>query len=183
MNPTNWQGAYEATAYLIALGHRRIGFVGGLAGPNSAAERLRGYRDALVAHDIPLESALIVDGGFTEQGGFDAAQKLLALPDLPGAIFASNDLSATGVIEATRQRGLRVPQDISVIGFDDIPQASLIYPKLTTVRQPLYQMGREAVALLLEQIEQPGGEKRQVMLETTLIIRESCAPPRRPGGA
>ena len=183
VNTTNWQGAYEATAYLIALGHRRIGFVGGLAGLNSAAERLRGYRDALVAHDIPLESALIVDGGFTEQGGFDAAQKLLALPDLPGAIFASNDLSATGVIEATRQRGLRVPQDISVIGFDDIPQASLIYPKLTTVRQPLDQMGREAVALLLEQIEQPGGEKRQVMLETTLIIRESCAPPRRPGGA
>lgn len=178
VNTTNWQGAYEATAYLIELGHRRIGFVAGLAGLSSAVERLRGYKHALADHGIPLHDALIAEGGFTERGGFDATQTLLALAEMPTAIFAANDLSATGVIEAIRQRGLRVPQDISVIGFDDIPQASLTYPKLTTVRQPLDQMGREAVILLLEQIEQPGGEKRQITLETSLILRDSCAPPR-----
>ncbi|NLE51613.1 MAG: LacI family transcriptional regulator [Chloroflexi bacterium] len=177
INTTNWQGAYDATAYLIELGHRRIAFVSGLAGLASTAERLHGFQDALADHGLPLEDTLIVEGGFTEQGGFDAAQALLDQSDIPTAIFAANDLSATGVIDAIRQRGLRVPQEVSVIGFDDIPQASLVYPKLTTVRQPLDQMGRKAVALLLEQIEQRGADKRQLTLETSLVIRDSCAPP------
>jgi LacI family transcriptional regulator len=104
---------------------------------------------------------------------------LCAMGSSPTAIFASNDLSAFGAIEAIRQHGLRIPEDISVVGFDDIPQASLVYPKLTTVRQPLTQIGREAVILLLEYIADPAQGTRQVTLETQLIIRDSCGPPRR----
>jgi LacI family transcriptional regulator len=177
---TNRQGAYEATQYLIELGHRRIGFISGLTGLNSATERLEGYSAALSDHGIPLCDALIANGDFRERGGYAAAQKLLALGEYPTAIFASNDLSAFGTIEAIRQHGLRIPEDISVVGFDDIPQASLVYPKLTTVRQPLTQIGREAVTMLLEYIADPTQATRQVTLETQLIIRDSCAPPRQP---
>jgi LacI family transcriptional regulator len=176
---TNWQGAYQATEYLIELGHRRIGFVSGLAGLNSATERLKGYTAALRDHGIPLRHELIVEGNFRESGGYAAAQKLLALAETPTAIFAANDMSAFGVIEAVRQRGWRIPEDISVIGFDDVPQASNVYPKLTTVHQPLAQMGREAVTLLLERIEDPTREMRQVILETELVIRDSCCLPRQ----
>lgn len=179
VNGTNRQGAYEATQYLIKLGHRRIGFIAGLPGLVSAAERLEGYVAALADHGIPLQSELIVEGAFREHGGYNAAQALLALNEIPTAIFASNDLSAFGTIEVIREHGLKVPEDISLIGFDDIPQASLVYPKLTTVRQPLAQMGREAVTLLLEQLEHPALEKRQITLPTELIIRDSCCPPRQ----
>ncbi len=174
---TNWQGAYEATQYLIELGHHRIGFIAGLAGLNSATERLAGYAAALSDHGIPLDEALIADGSFKEQVGYTAAEKLLSLPDIPTAIFAANDLSAFGALEAIRQHGLSVPDDISLVGFDDVPQASMIYPKLTTVRQPLAQMGREAVNILLHQIEKPQAQQ-QVTLATEFIIRDSCAPPR-----
>jgi LacI family transcriptional regulator len=175
---TNRQGAYEATKYLIGLGHHRIGFVSGLAGLNSAAERLDGYLTALSDHGIPPCPQLVVEGGFLESGGFKAAQRMMALPDMPTAIFASNDLSAFGVMEAIRQNGLRVPDDISVIGFDDIPQASIGYPKLTTVHQPLEQLGREAVTMLLDFLENPTQDNRRVVLPTQLTIRDSCAAPR-----
>jgi LacI family transcriptional regulator len=178
VNATNCQGAYEATQYLIKLGHRRIGFISGLMELNSATERLEGHMTALSDHGIPFCRELIAPGDFQEHGGYLAARNLLALADAPTAIFASNDLSAFGAIEAIRQRHLRVPEDISVIGFDDIPQASVTYPKLTTVRQPLDQMGREAVTLLLEHIEDPAWETRQIMLPTQFIIRDSCGPPR-----
>jgi LacI family transcriptional regulator len=179
VNGTNRQGAYEATRYLIELGHRRIGFISGLIGLNSATERLEGYSAALSDHGIPLRNAFIAKGNFGERGGYAAAQKLLELAEAPTAIFAANDLSAFGAIEAIRQHGLRIPEDISVIGFDDIPQASLVYPKLTTVRQPLAQIGREAVTMLLEYIENPAQGMRQVTLETQLVIRDSCASPRQ----
>jgi LacI family transcriptional regulator len=180
VNGTNWQGAYEAAQYLINLGHRRIGFVAGLSGLNSAAERLDGFATALSEHGIPLRNEFIVEGGFREKWGYRAAEAILSLPELPTAIFAANDLSAFGTIEAIREHGLRIPEDISVVGFDDVPQASQVYPKLTTVRQPLDQMGREAVTLLLEQLESPAIGKRQVTLETQLVIRDSCCPPRLP---
>jgi LacI family transcriptional regulator len=179
VNGANWQGAYEATQYLIKLGHRRIGFIAGLPGSSSAAERREGYAAALSEYGIPLCDELIAEGRFRTQGGYAAAQKLLTLTELPTAIFASNDLSAFGAIEAIRQSGLNIPGDISLIGFDDIPQAALVYPKLTTVRQPLNQMGREAVTLLLQQIENPTLGKRQVVLTTQLIIRDSCCLAQR----
>lgn len=173
---TNWQGAYEATQYLIELGHRRIAFIGGLMELASAGERLEGYRAAMVDQHLPVLDELMVEGDFTEEGGYDAALKLLDLPQRPTAIFASNDLAALGAMEAVRQCGLRIPEDMSIVGFDDIPQASIVYPKLTTVRQPLDQIGRVAVKILLEHLENPKRSLRRVALATRLIVRDSCQP-------
>lgn len=177
VNATNWQGAYDATQYLIELGHRRIGFITGLPELTSAVERLEGYRTALADHQLPIEETLIVEGDFAEQGGYLAAKKLLALPTRPTAIFASNDISAFGAMQALRDHGLRIPEDISLLGFDNIPQASITHPKLTSVHQPLEQMGRMAVRMLLEQIENPDRPPRQLTLATRLIVRDSCQPP------
>ncbi len=174
VDSNNWQGAYEATQYLIDLGHKRIGFTTGFMAINAAKERLDAYKAALKANDITIDQHLIIEADFDSESGYKAAEKLLALNARPSAIFASNDLSAFGIMDAIRDKGLSIPEDISVIGFDDIPQASVTYPKLTTVKQPLEQMGREAVKLLLEQIEQPDKPVRQVTLETRLIHRDSC---------
>lgn len=171
---TNWQGAFDATNYLIDLGHRRIGLITGLMQISSAVERLEGYKSALTARGIAFDPKLVAQGDFWQPQGYDAAIELLNLPNPPTAIFASNDLSAFGAMEAARERGLHIPEDISIVGFDDIPQASLIHPKLTTVRQPLDQMGLTAVRMLLERIENPSLPPRKVTLETQLIVRDSC---------
>ena len=175
VNATNWQGAYDATQYLIELGHKRIGFVTGLIEMTSATERLDGYRAALSDFGIPSDESLIVMGDFREQGGYLAAQHLLDLSQKPTAIFASNDLSAFGVMDAIRERGLSIPNDMSVIGFDDIPQASIVHPKLTTIRQPLEQIGRMAVRMLLKHLANPDQPPSRLTLATRLIVRESCS--------
>lgn len=178
---TNWQGAYEATRYLINLGHIRIGFIKGSPAIRSAADRLLGYKAALADCDIPIREELIVEGDYQQQTGYETTKRLLqSVNPRPTAIFASNDLAAFGAIDAARESGLHVPEDISIIGFDDIPQASLVYPKLTTVRQPLEQMGNIAVKMLLERIEVPSLPPQRVVLATQLIIRDSCTPPRTP---
>jgi len=176
VDATNWQGAYEATQYLLGLGHRRVGFITGYMEISSSTERLDGYRAALHHNRIPIDETLIVTGDYQSLGGFQGTERLLALPQPPTAIFASNDRSAIGAMEAIRAHGLHIPQDVSVIGFDDIPEASLVYPKLTTVRQPLVQFGQVAVRLLLEKIDAPEKEARRVTLATQLVIRDSCAP-------
>jgi LacI family transcriptional regulator len=176
IDSTNWQGAYDAARYLIESGHRRIGFITGLMEIQSAVDRLEGFKSALADHNIPFLEELVVAGDYWHPGGYAATQRLLDLPQIPTAIFASNDLEAIGATEAIRERGLRIPDDISIIGFDDIPQASIVYPKLTTVRQPLDQMGRLAARLLLEQIENPDRPPRRITLATQLIIRDSCRP-------
>jgi LacI family transcriptional regulator len=173
---TNWQGAYNATKYLIELGHARIGFITGLMELTSAVERLEGYRVAMSDHNVPILDELIIEGDFWERGGYNAATKLLDLPQIPTAIFASNDLSAFGAMEAIRQRGLRIPEDISLVGFDDVPQAPFTYPRLTTVRQPLDQMGQVAVKMLLERIEDRSCPPQRITLATQLVIRDSCGP-------
>src|SRR5258707_7562190 len=151
---TNWQGAYEATRYLSQLGHTRIDFIMGALTIRSAVDRLRGYKAALADCDIPIREELIIEGDFQQQTGYEATKSLLQSVDPPPtAIFASNDLSALGAMDAARECGFRIPDDISIIGFDDIPQASLVHPKLTTVRQPLEQIGQVAVKMLLEHIE------------------------------
>ncbi len=174
VDATNWQGAYDATRYLIDLGHRRIAFIMGLMDLSSAVDRFAGYKAALVDHDLPYLPELVIEGDFWQSGAHAATQKLIALPQMPTAIFAANDLSAFGTVEAIRDAGLKVPDDISVIGFDDIPQASIVYPKLTTIHQPLAQMGRVAVKILLEQIENPDRPARRVTLGTNLVVRDSC---------
>ncbi len=172
---TNWQGAYEATRYLCQLGHTRIAFIKGERAVRSAADRLRGYTAALADCNLPIREELMVEGDYQQQTGYETTKRLLQSADpLPTAIIAANDLSAFGAMDAIREFGLRIPDDISIIGFDDVPQASFVYPKLTTVRQPLEQMGRIAVKLLLEQIEDQSRPPQRVALATQLIIRDSC---------
>lgn len=173
---TNWQGAFDATSYLIGLGHKRIGFIAGNPPSSSATDRLEGYKAALATHGITFLPELVATGFFRYSTGLQAAQTLLSLEQPPTAIFAANDHSAFGAIEAIRSRGLSIPEDISIIGFDDVPEAQHLIPSLTTVRQPLEQMGQIAVKSLLEQIENQSPPPQRVTLATQLIIRDSCRP-------
>lgn len=175
---TNWQGAYNATEYLIGLGHRRIGFITGSMEMVAARQRLEGYQAALRTHHLPANPALVQNGEFHIPEAYAAALSLLALPDPPTAIFASNDHMALAAIEALRENGLRVPEDMSVVGFDGIPQAAQVHPPLTTVSQPLAVMGRVATQMLLDQLSDPGKPARRIELPTELIIRGSCQAPR-----
>lgn len=172
---TNWQGAYNATEYLIGLGHRRIGFITGDMEMAAARHRLEGYQAALRTHHVPNDPDLIRNGEFHIPEAFAATQALLALPNPPTAIFASNDHMAIAAVDALRERGLRVPEDVSVIGFDGIPQAATMHPPLTTVSQPLATMGRVATQMLLDQLNDPGKPMRRVDLPTELIVRGSCS--------
>ena len=176
---TNYEGAYEATVYLIGLGHRRIAFITGLLELHSTPERLRGYRDALQDHGIAFDPDYVRQGDFYESEAYRATSDLLALPERPTAIFAANDLSAIGAMNALRDHDLVVPDDISIIGFDDIAQAAFTNPRLTTVRQPLEQMGRSAVELMIEQLSKPERPPRCITLATELILRDSCQPPEK----
>jgi LacI family transcriptional regulator len=174
---TNWQGAYEATRYLSQLGHTRIAFITGALAVRSAVDRLRGYKAALADCDNPVREELVIEGDYQQQTSYEATKSLLRRVDpRPTAIFASNDLSAFGAMDAARESGLRIPDDISIVGFDDIPQASLVHPRLTTVRQPLEQMGQVAVKVLLERIENRSRPPQRVTLATQLVVRDSCAP-------
>lgn len=172
----NYQGGCSALRHLIELGHRRIAFISGNDRLTSARDRRRAYRDVLAQARLPYDPALEVDGDFLRKSGFEAAQKLLALDDRPTAIFAANDTSAYGAIAAIREAGLSVPGDISVVGFDDIPIASQLHPQLTTVRQPLQQMARASVNLLLALIAGLDAPSEQIVLPTQLIVRESTTP-------
>jgi LacI family transcriptional regulator len=174
----NWQGGFTATEYLVKQGHQRIGFITGWMDLGCALDRLDGYRSALRTNHIQEDSQLIYEGTFFQPDGFTGASKLLDLPDPPTAIFASNDVMAMGVMDAVRNRGLRIPGDVSVIGFDDIPQASLIRPALTTIGQPLEKMGRVATQMLLELLQIPQKKIGRIELPTELIVRDSCQAPR-----
>ena len=172
---TNRQGAYEGTRYLIELGHQRIGFVAGMDHTSSSFERFAGYQDALRDHNLDYDKDLIASGEFNRPDGYKAGLKLIDLPEPPTAIFAANDESAFGVIDAARERGLQVPNDISVMGFDDLPDAEWAKPALTTVKQPLYEMGRQATAMLFQCMERPNGPTQRLQLSTELAIRATCA--------
>jgi LacI family transcriptional regulator len=180
---TNWQGGYEGTRYLIELGHQRIGFITGDMTLGCARDRLAGYRQALSDAGLSIDPALIREGDFLQPQSFLCANELLDLTPAPTAIFASNDVSAFGVMAAARERGLSIPDDLSVLGFDDIPAAAQVHPTLTTIRQPLAEMGRTAVQLLFRYISEPDAPMKRIELPTELIIRQSCQPPRTALGA
>jgi LacI family transcriptional regulator len=177
----NRRGAHDAVDHLTRLGHRRIGLITGTPGTSSARERLAGYRDALQDAGIEHDPALVVTGDFLEDRGFAATKELLQLPVPPTAIFTSADTAGFGALRALREAGLRVPQDISIVGFDDIPESSLVTPPLTTVRQPLKEMGATAVRLLRNLMDDPAMTPRRTELATELIIRDSTAPLRVSG--
>ncbi len=179
---TNWQGGFTATEYLIKLGHQRIGFITGWMDLGCALDRLDGYRSALRTYHIPDRPDLVYEGTFFQLDGFAGGTKLLDLPEPPTAIFASNDVMAMGVMDAVRERGLRVPEDISIIGFDDIPQASLVRPTLSTINQPLEKMGRVAAQMLLDLLHDPQKKAERIELPTQLVVRDSCCSPRTNAG-
>ena len=172
---TNWQGAYHATEYLIGLGHKRIGFITGSMDLGCAVDRLEGYRAALRTHHISGATDLVYEGAFFQPDGYAGASALLDLTDPPTAIFASNDVMAMGAMDAIRNRGRRIPEDISVIGFDNIPQSAMVYPPLTTVQQPLEKMGRAATQILLDILKDPDKDVGRIELPTELIVRNSTS--------
>jgi LacI family transcriptional regulator len=175
---TNFAGGFAATEYLLSLGHRRIAVIGGQPYKCTTA-RLAGYRAALQEAGVPVEPLLMQPGSFQAKAGYASANALLDVPEPPTAIFAGNDLQAMGVYRALYERGLRVPDDMSVVGFDDVPLVALLTPALTTVRQPVREMGALATRMLLRIVAGETLESARVELTTSLMVRESCAPPRR----
>jgi LacI family transcriptional regulator len=171
---TNWQGSFNAAEYLISLGHKRIGFITGSMDLGSARERLAGFQAALRTHHLPQDPELVYQGDFDQIDGYAGAKHLLSLPNPPTAIFASNDVMAMSVIDAIRMHKLLCPEDISVMGFDNITQAAYTHPALTTVQQPLEKMGRVAAQMLLDFLKDPETSMRRIELPTELIIRDSC---------
>ncbi|MFY1693112.1 LacI family DNA-binding transcriptional regulator [Plantactinospora sp. WMMB782] len=174
---TNWAGGRSATRHLIRLGHRRIAMVAGPDRVLCCRARLDGYRAAMEAAGLPVEADLVVRAELTTADGHAAAVHLLDRPGRPSAVFASNDLQALGVYRAARELDLRVPADLSVVGFDDLPVAALVDPPLTTVRQPLTEMAVAATELALALGRGETTERIGLELATTLTVRASTAAP------
>ncbi|WP_420235610.1 LacI family DNA-binding transcriptional regulator [Streptomyces xiaopingdaonensis] len=173
----NWSGGVAATRHLIESGHRRIGIITGPEDMLCSLARLDGYRSAMSMAGLESDPALVKYGDFHVEGGYDGAKELLSLPEPPTAVFAGSDLQALGCLEAARVSGVRVPRDLSVVGYDDVSVARWASPALTTVHQPLQQMAEEAVQLLLRlRVEEPVTTRLE--LATSLVVRKSTAPPR-----
>jgi len=172
VHATNYQGAMEAMDYLLGLGHQRIGFISGRVELESSNRRLKGYRDALENAGFPSDEKLIASGDYTTETGVACARDLLALDHPPTAIFASNDQSAMGVYQAAQEMGLRIPEDLSVIGFDNIMESK--YMGLTTVDQFISEMGFVATQMLIKLINGDLLDSQTYKMQTQLIIRNSC---------
>ncbi len=173
----NVNAAFSAVSYLVRLGYQRIGTITGPITSTAGLDRKEGYLKALVARGRDVNESLIAEGDFTEAGGYYAMQKLL--PNKPDAIFAASDIMAIGAMRAVREAGLRIPEDVGFVGFDDLPIATLSDIQLTTVRQPVVQFGIKAVELLIDQIENGIQPPRRIILDTELVIRESCGATRK----
>ena len=174
------RGNYLATSHLVSLGHRRVGCIANLSQGGVGHEKLRGYRQALSEAGIPVREDMIIETTPFLTGGFEAAKRLLAIPHPPSAIFCRSDMLAIGAAHAAVELGLRIPQDLSLVGFGDIPFAQFYNPPLTTVRQPQYQMGAKAAAMLFERMKNRSLPQRQAIVEPRLIIRATTAEPRAP---
>ncbi|WHT22703.1 LacI family DNA-binding transcriptional regulator [Crossiella sp. CA-258035] len=174
---TNWNGGLTATRHLIELGHERIAVIGGPERVLCSRARVDGYRAALETAGLVVDPELVRYGDFHVESGRAQFEALLELPRRPTAVFAGSDLQALGVYEAARTAGLRIPEDLSVVGFDDLPVAEWVGPPLTTVRQPLQDMAAAATRLAVSLARGTEPEHRRVELATTLIVRRSTAPP------
>jgi len=170
----NYDGAYQITKYLIEQGHRDIALITGEIVIQAATERHRGYLAALEEYGLSPHS--VVEGDFFQPSGYRAAKEILSAKKRPSAIIASNDVMAFGVVEAANELGIDIPTELSLTGFDDDPQAVAIQPRLTTVRQPLEEMGRVAAQMVLDYIKTPEKEVERPIFTTELVIRESSSP-------
>jgi LacI family transcriptional regulator len=175
----NRLGARMAIEHLISLGHRRIAHIAGAPELRISEERIVGYRDALAAAGADADPALLAIGSFTEEGGHEAMRELLAAGE-PTAVFAANDLSAIGAVNAIVGSGRRVPEDVSVVGFDDLRLARFTTPPLTTIRQPAVEIGERAAQLLLDLAAGRRVRKLRHLLEPELVVRASTGPPPPP---
>lgn len=175
---TIWLGGYTATEFLISQGHRRIGIITGPLHLTTSRARLAGYREALERAGIPIDPALICEGNYLLGDGVKQTYAMLDQPDPPTAIFAGNDAQAAGVYQVLYQRNIRIPDEMSVIGFDDVTYTAQMSPPLTTIHQPLTEMGKMAANMLLRLIAGQRLDSNHVELSTSLVVRESCAAPR-----
>ncbi|NIS81975.1 MAG: substrate-binding domain-containing protein [Anaerolineales bacterium] len=167
--------AKTAVSYLIGKGHTRIGMIAGLEDTPPRQDRIRGFCEALKEHNLPLDEILIQDGDFTETGGYQGMKKLLSLKPRPTAVFAANDLMALGAMLSIRETKLRIPEDIALVGLDDIPAAKLVHPPLTTISQMQEDIGRIAAEMIFERIEGTApDEPRLVEMPYKFIVRESA---------
>lgn len=169
------KAAYDMTSYLIGLGHKRIGFIKGHPDHRAALARFEGYRSALAHAGLPFLDELCVQGYFSYQSGMEAGERLLTLKKRPTAIFASNDDMAAAVLAASQRFNLKIPSQLSVAGFDDSLVAQVVWPRLTTCRQPIREMAAAAVTLLIQKPDEDGSSERR--LDHELVVRESTAPP------
>ena len=174
---TNWNGGLAATRHLLGLGHRRIAVIGGPERILCSRARMDGFRAAMDAAGVPIDPELTSHGPFQAAEGVRRGRALLRRPDPPTAIIAGNDLQALGVYQAAREARLHIPEDLSVVGFDDLPVAQWVGPPLTTVRQPLIEMAVAAAELVLTLARGEQPVLTRVELATELVVRESTAPP------
>lgn len=173
----NETGAFEAVSHLARLGHRRVGLIVASLDFSTSTERLEGYRCALREHGLPVENDLIRSGEPRQEAGQTLALDLLDADDPPTALFVGNNVMTMGALAAAQTLGLRVPHDLSIVGFDDPPWAQLVSPPLTTVCQPTFEIGQTAADLLLRRIGDPDREPETIVLPTALIVRGSCGAP------
>ncbi|GAB2882718.1 LacI family DNA-binding transcriptional regulator [Streptomyces mayteni] len=175
---TNWRGGQSAVRHLVELGHRRVAMVAGPDHVLCCRARLAGYRTALEDAALPVDDRLVVRAELDREGGYEAAHALLTGPHRPSAVFAANDLQALGVYQAARELGLRIPEDLSVVGFDDLPVVAWVDPPMTTVHQPLTEMAVAATELALTLGRGQPAPRLGVEIATTLVVRDSTAPPK-----
>ena len=169
----NVEGVYQAIGHLIERGHRRIGFIGGPTRTTTGRERQEGYQKALAEHGLGLEQVLVKIGDFKQDSGYQMACQLLEMDDPPTAIFTANNLMTLGALNAIHEKKLSIPQEVAIVGFDDMSWAQSLAPPLTAVAQPTYELGRTAADLLLRRIGDPNRPTEQICLEANLVVRES----------
>jgi len=174
---TNWNGGLTATRHLLSLGHRRIGVIGGPEWILCSRARIDGYRAAMDEAGVAIDPELVSHGQFHVEEGIDRGRAMLRLKDRPTAIFAGNDLQALGVYQAAREARLHIPEDLSVVGFDDLPVTQWVSPPMTTIRQPLMDMAAAAAEMVVAMARGETPAQTRIELSTELVIRESTAPP------
>lgn len=175
--PGELLGGYVATLHLIRAGHRRIAHIHGQSWTDPSRDRLSGYRRALAEHDILFDPDLVRPGNWEPPTGYEGTVALMDLPDPPTAIFVASDMMAVGCYDALKERGLRIPEDVSVVGYDDREIAQFMRPPLTTVILPHHEMGLQAAATLIDGQIRPEGRQPQIKVECTLVERQSVRPP------
>jgi len=175
--PDDVYGARLAVRHLISLGHRRIAYINGPEHWHSSQKRFAGYQAELAAHAIPFDPALAFPGDWEIEGGYQAGQGMLKLGQVPTAVFSANDLMALGAIQALQDAGLRVPEDVALVGYDNRDFTRIVRPKITTVSMPTYEMGQMAAEIILKQIAEGGEAQEEIKIKGQIFIRETCGSP------